>query len=138
MKTKVPNNFVNIERACCPVCGKVHTDSKDTGILIHKGLREIPDEKTVTGYALCKEHQEQVDDGFIHLVEVDESKSTLRENGNLNPEDAYRTGKLCAIKKEVALQIFDTKKLPEMVFVDGEVIDKIQSMIRPDLEDDTE
>ena len=87
------NNFVAKELAVCPVCGNTHM----TGVLIHKDMKEIKNQ--VTHEALCPEHQEMFDDGFIALVEVED---THHKGGKRVPiTEPNRTGRLVHIKKDV-------------------------------------
>lgn len=90
----IPQDYVAMERQTCPVCLKL----SDTGsILIHKRLRSI--ENPVTGWGMCPEHQAQVDDGYILLVECDGVITT-------RPEDLKRTGTVVSVKSTAYEKIF--------------------------------
>lgn len=113
----------------CEVCG-VKFESGE--ILLHKMLRDIPDNKRVTGWGICPEHQELNDKGYVHLVEADEKKSTFLENGNMSREGAYRTGRIIHMKREAASHIFNVElpaELP-MVFIDIAAFNQIAEMAK--------
>lgn len=117
-------SYVTLEQNVCPVCGKTF----DTGaILMDKRLQDRFDHHTTTGFSLCPEHQAQADDGFIFVVGCDESKSKRQPNGLIKPQDAYRTGEVCAIKKEVAAQIFNCEVGP-VNFCEPGVIDMLEKI----------
>ena len=115
-------SYVTMEQNICPVCGVTF----ETGyILMDKRLKDSFESKTITGYGLCKEHEELYSKGYIALVGIDESKS--RRSGNLYKlEDVYRTGKLIHIKS-LAFQGLFTQPPPKgpFVFCSDEVINKL-------------
>ena len=122
-------SYVTIENKICPVCGKQH--NYDCGILLDKKVRDIFEKETITGYALCEEHQKMYDDGFIALIAIDENKSGI-ENKDINRvtiENAYRTGDVFHIRKEAAVNMLN---LPEgeldreFVFIDHKIAEIIQ------------
>ena len=124
MRNGVSDDFVKIEKNICPVCGVEH----DVGIMINKRLKAIKDEHTVTGYSLCKQHKNLYENGYLALVGVDETKSTRKANGNLNFEDAYRTGSIAHIKYEVASEMFNVpiQRSQEFIFCDEQVIEMLK------------
>lgn len=121
-------SYVTMEQHKCMVCGK----DFDTGaLLLDQRLREVFDRNTVTGWGLCGEHLKLYDDGYIALIGVDESKSGPHGD-TIKPEDAYRTGRIAHVRREVWPRIFDVP-LPEKegkplpcVFVQDAVIDLLQ------------
>ena len=118
-------SHVTIEQQQCIVCGEVF----DTGsLLLDKRLRERFDHTTLTGWGMCPVHMKLYDDGYIALIECDEKYSAI-VNNRVQPEEAYRTGTVAHIRKEIFTQIFDTS-VPEqgIAFVEKAVIEKIQEL----------
>jgi len=119
-------SHVGMADKICPVSGKQWT----IGLLFDKGLKNTLERNTITGYDICPEVQEQLDKGFVALVAVDESKSSFMPNGNLNPEGAYRTGKIVYVKKEKAKEIFNIEIVNfPFVYIDEEVVKLLESSI---------
>ena len=115
---KIPDDYVQLEQKMCPVCGVIHTH--DCGILIHKKLRSIPKDKTVTGYGLCEEHDALFNDGYVALIGVNNTGTASK----LSMEHADRTGTIAHIRRSVFNDIFNSPiddDLP-LVFVDEQVI----------------
>lgn len=84
-------SHVSLERRVCLACGSPF----DTGnILLDKRLRQSMARHTVTGWGLCSEHERMFEEGFIALVECDPWRSGAPSSGNIDPEQAYRTGRL--------------------------------------------
>ena len=119
---KISDDYVKVATKQCPICLEIHSHNAE--VLIHKNLRDIPDDKTFTGEGLCKEHQDKFDEGFIGLIGV----GNQGENGYLKQEDAERTGDYILMKKEVFNEMFDTHVDPSlpMVFVEAELITSIK------------
>lgn len=82
-----------------------------------------------TGWKICDEVANQIDDGFFCLVAVDEEQSTFSDNGNLLPENAHRTGEVAYLKLNIAKQVLNVD-LPERgyTFCDQAVIEKLRKM----------
>lgn len=120
-------SHVSMEQRICLVC----CCKFDTGaILMHKRMRQTLEPHTTTGWGLCPEHKKLHEDDFVALVEVDRSKSTST-NGVIKPEDAYRTGNVAHLKREVWDGVFNTKAPPSttpVVFIEQGIIEKLQSM----------
>ena len=125
------NSYVSLEQRLCLVCGACF----DTGsLLLDKRLRASMNHYTVTGWGLCAEHQKLAEDGFIALVECDPKRSgATAANGNLKPEQAYRTGQLAHLKREVFARLFKVSITHDQVcfFVEPGVIEQLQSMVAP-------
>lgn len=122
------NNFVAMEQHICPICGITH--QHNTGILLHRKLRSIKEEDTITGTGLCEEHDKLFKEGYIALIVADESKSHVKSNGNINVSDAHRTGELAHLKRTVFDEMFDTtidENMP-MVFIDKDVFKLLQNL----------
>ena len=107
----------------CPICLTKHT--YNTEILLHKQLKDIPEDRRVTGYGLCEEHQRLADEGYIALVEA----TAPKEGNTLKQEEALRTGRIAHLKRDVFSEVFD-QEAPDldMVFVDVGVLDMLDKM----------
>lgn len=96
---------------------------------MNRQLRNIFENKyACTGFGVCPEHQKYIDDGYVICLEV---SNKPRENGEvMKPEDAYRTGNLCFIKKEAACEIFNTPIESPVVYLEIGVIERLQSIFK--------
>lgn len=122
-------SHVSMETKQCLVCAKEF----NVGVLLDRRLRDSLESKTLTGYGLCDEHNELFEDEYIALIGIDESKSTIT-NGNILPENAYRTGSVAHVKYSVLEGFFNVpinKSLP-IIFVEDAVIDKLKECIIED------
>ena len=124
-------SYVSLECQVCVVCGVAY----DTGtLLLDKRLRATLEHHTTTGWGLCTEHQRLFDEGFVALIECDPQRSgSLSETGRLKPEQAYRTGQLAHLKRDVFATVFDRKIASDQacVFVDPGIIEWLQAMVTP-------
>jgi hypothetical protein len=124
-------SYVSMEQKKCLVCCK---DFGNGTILLDRRLREKFETYTLTGWDLCPEHQKLFNDGFIALVGVDKAKSKILSNGNLNPEDAYRTGEIAHLRFEAFDRIMNVSgKDPEgkrfpVLFCEPDVIRKLEKI----------
>ncbi len=78
----------------------------------------------------CALHQKLSDDGFVALVECDPQRSGSQARGCMKPEQAYRTGRLAHLKREVFTDVFNVPiedKQP-CLFVEPGVIEQLQAM----------
>ena len=67
-------SYVTMEQHICIICGKEF----DTGaLLLDKRLRKQFDQHTTTGIGMCPEHKKLHEEGYIALVGIDVSKSTV-------------------------------------------------------------
>lgn len=120
-------SHVSREQHVCLVCGARF----DTGaILLDKRLRASMERHTATGWGLCPEHRKLSEDGFVALVECDPQRSGSQAAGRMKPEQAYRTGHLAHLKREVFVEVF---RMPindnePCVFVEPGVIEQLQAM----------
>jgi hypothetical protein len=120
-------SHVSMEQKMCPVCGKV----EDSGsILLDRRLKQSMEQHTVTGYALCKLHQKLKDEGYMFLVVCDETKSNINSN-NIKMEDAYRTGEIIQIKRDVFSKMFTVPidDVRDFVFCSTELRDKLKEVV---------
>lgn len=124
-------SHVSLEQHVCLICGVAF----DTGsILLDKRLRASMERHTATGWGLCPEHQKLSDDGFVALVECDPQRSgSPAGGGRLKPEQAYRTGRLAHLKRDVFAEVFNVPIAANQpcVFVEPGVIEQLQSMVSP-------
>jgi len=121
-------SHVSLEQNVCVVCGNVF----DTGsILLDRRLRNSMEHHTVTGWGLCPEHQKRFDEGYVALVECDPERSGVSdETTAVKPEQAFRTGRLVHLKRNVFDKVFNVsiKADQTCVFIDPGVFEKLQSM----------
>lgn len=117
-------SYVSMETKQCLVCAKEF----NVGVLLDRRLSNSLESKTLTGYGLCDEHSKLFEDGYIALIGIDESKSTVETNGSILPHNAYRTGNVIHVKYSVLEGFFNVpinKSLP-LIFVEDAVIDKLK------------
>ena len=124
-------SYVSLEQRVCVVCATPF----DTGsILLDRRLRASMEHHTTTGWGLCPEHERLRSEGFVALVECDPQRSGARSgDGRLKPAQAYRTGRLAHLKREVFARVFDVAIAAEqaVVFVEPDVNEKLQAMVAP-------
>jgi hypothetical protein len=125
MASMMDKSYVTLEQHRCIICG----EDFDTGaLLLDRRLREKFDTKTVTGMGMCPEHQKLYDDGYVALIEADNTPA----GSTMRPEDANRTGMIAHVRASAWENIFDTPvpmkegKLFSMVFVEKGMIAKLQ------------
>lgn len=128
-------SFVSLEKAICPICNKEH--NFNCGIVIDEKLQPRFNRETITHIGMCEEHQKYLDNGYIYIIEIDESKSSFKNNNKntLSLEDAYKTGRYCMLKKEIAIDIFDKKDIPNIIFSNNELMDQLENMYNKTLEE---
>lgn len=119
-------SHVSLERKMCPVTGKLW----DTGtLLFEKHLGKKLEKYTTTGYAFCPEVAEKIDNGYVALIAIDESKSksrnTISKGNKVSQEDAYRTGGLMYMRKELAESMFNIK-IQDMNFIEDELFKQLE------------
>jgi hypothetical protein len=122
-------SHVSLEQHVCLVCGVAY----DTGsILLDRRLRARLEHHTTTGWGLCAEHQKLSDDGLVALVECDPQRSGS-PGDRLKPEQAYRTGRLAHVKRDVFATVFNVPIAADQacVFVEPGVIERLQTMVEP-------
>ncbi len=117
-------SHVSMEQHVCMVC----CTTFDTGaILFDRRLRDSMEAATTTGWGFCREHGRLRDEGYIALVGIDESRSRQRPDGNYDPGDVWRTGRLAHIRRTAAERLFDVR-LPDVAFCQDAVLDALQAM----------
>ena len=124
-------SHVSVEQHLCLVC----VVTFDTGnILLDRRLRASMKRHMTTGWGLCPEHQKLSDDGFVALVECDLQGNGLPAADTiLKPEQAYRTGRLAHLRREMFAQVFNVPIAADQpcVFVGPGVIEKLQTKVEP-------
>jgi hypothetical protein len=126
-------SFTSMEQKVCLVTGKTY----DSGnLLIAKNLNQKLDMRTTTGWGYCPEVQEKLDQGYVALVGADMSKSELQDNGNVSPEDAYRTGDVIYMRREAAKRILNFKDGLDMSFIDTDVVKFLEKLQKDSLEEE--
>jgi hypothetical protein len=122
-------SYASMEQKLCVVC----CETFDTGsILLDRRLQASMKRVTVTDYGLCPKDQAKFDEGYVALVEVDESKSKASPDGKLKMENAHRTGRVLHIRRK----FLNHDYAGPMMFCDKEVVDNLLAMMPPD-EDET-
>ena len=131
-KDKFAVSLVNL---ACPIClGTSEAEIVLNTKLTKKAADEVKDlhNKTVGLGKPCADCKQQLDNGFIALVEVDSSKSGLTDEdtvSTLSQENAYRTGNMAWLKRDVANQLFKAEIKTDLAFVQQGVIDSIKAMV---------
>ena len=122
-------SHVSLEQHICLVCGVAF----DTGsILLDRRLRASMKRHTTTDWGLCAEHQKLFDEGFVALIECDPRRSGApSDSDRLKPGQAYRTGRLAHLKRDVFAEMFNVPIAANQpcVFVEPDVIERLQSMV---------
>lgn len=86
------------------------------------------------GWGLCPEHQQRFTQGYIALVECDPKRSRrAKDPDRLKPEQAYRTGRVAHVKREVFARVFNVQLALHQpcVFVEPGVIERLRAMTEP-------
>lgn len=112
-------NYVGMGVHVCPVCLKEH----DEVVLIDKSLRPTLEKRNFMGWAMCAEHEERRQEGYIALIECsDDQQPTLKS--------ANRTGAFGHVRKEAWPLIFNTPA-PDtpIAFVQQGVLEQLQNMM---------
>ena len=116
-------SHVAMEQKMCLVTGKLY----DTGsILLDRRMKDTLEQPTVTGWGLCPEVQEKLDNGYVAFIGIDPEKSTIKNN-KITKEDAYRTGKILYIRRSVLPNIINIP-IPEdmqFMFIDDAALEQV-------------
>lgn len=120
-------SYVSLEQKMCLVTGKPFDTNS---LLLDKRLKDSLEKNTVTGWGISPEVREKIDAGFIALVEIDQEK-TIIKNNKILPENAYRTGVIAYLKKEVFFDIVpDAPEHLEFIFVAEDFIPGLRKLVR--------
>jgi len=124
-------SHVSLEQHLCLVCGL----GFDTGgILFDRRLRQSMERHTVTGWGLCDAHRKLFEEGFVALIECDPERSGVpADQHHMRPEQAWRTGRLAHLKREVFARVANIALAHDVpcVFVEPGVIERLQAMVGP-------
>lgn len=122
MRNIKDNNYVAIGQHICPVC----CETFDSGeILIHKHLRNIPDDKRVTDVSLCPKDKEKYDEGYAALIEV---TKVPRDRSELF---MHRTGRIAYVKRHVLkhlTNLSDKDIAKPFIFTDIEFLNYLEKL----------
>jgi len=118
-------SFTTIEQRVCRVTGKKYDTNT---LLIDKRLREKYEMYTITGWGFSPEVVEKFEEGYVALVEVDETKSSKDDKGQITPQGAYRLGRVAYIKKKVLLELVPTLKIEYMGFCGSDFLKYLASI----------
>ena len=118
-------SYVAMEQNVCPICTEIH--EHNTGILLDKRLKDIPDDKRVSGYGLCKTCDDLTEE-YIALIGVDPSESDMEDTDTtITMENAYRTGSVIHVRRSVVQDIFNIEidlELP-FIFIEEEAVQQL-------------
>jgi len=89
-------SHVSLVQKICIVTGRPFETNE---LLFDKRLEKSLDKHTIVGYGVSPEIQEKFDEGYMALVEIDETRSIVKDNVS-GLEDVYRTGRFAFVKKE--------------------------------------
>lgn len=124
-------SYVSLEQHLCVVCATPF----DTGsILLDRRLHASMRRHTTTGWGLCPEHLRLHSEGFVALVECDPQRSGAPSgDGQMKPEQAYRTGLLAHLRREAFTGVFNVAITADqpVVFVEPGVIEQLQARVAP-------
>lgn len=84
----------------CPICGAKHNEV----VLLDKSLRNTLNPTQTIGISECPECVAKINDDYVALVAIDESRSTAP----YKPATAHRTGNVVWIKRIAWSTIFNT------------------------------
>lgn len=108
---------VSSETKTCPVCGvEFETDSSAT-----------------SGYKLCQLHQQQFEEGYLHLVVANPKD---KNSSLIKIEEACCTGEIITVKRDVLAKVINKNIDPNLpfVYIEPEAAQLIKEMagITPD------
>ena len=112
-------SHVGMGQMVCPIC--MH--ESDNVVLLDKRLKNTLKPIQFAGWKPCKEHQEQLDDDFVALIET-------TTNAPKELTDKGRTGKYAMIKSHAFESIFSQKATNKIVFVEVGVLQKLEEMVQ--------
>lgn len=122
------NLEVALTKNICPACAsQIDGDIVMNTLLTPRAAKQVKElHGKATGWKFCPECQAAKDAGAVFLVEIDPDKSKINEDGKINLEGAYRTGRIWGITRDAFCRIFDAQEAQDdIVFIDKDVADKI-------------
>lgn len=110
-------SYVGMGHDSCPICGVEHNEV----VLINKRLRDTLERRQVVGISICPECTAKINDDYVALVSIDESKS----NAPYTPMSAYRTGNVLWIKRDAWGKVFSEPAPRAFGYCDDDVIEML-------------
>jgi hypothetical protein len=131
-------SYVGMAYRVCPITG----EEWETGeILMDRAMRDTFEKKTIVGYGFAPSVQEQIDKGYVALVEIDTEKSekpgfSLKRRGaKLGINDAYKTGRVAYMRNTIAQDMLGIPIGTEMGYIDIETFNYLEKL-KQEVEDD--
>lgn len=131
MKKVIPDSDITIGESMATTYGAV----KDARCLacgvsysLSKILLQDPCAPSAVIIGLCAKHQYDVDNGYVHLIGVDQGSPKM-PNGRIDPHQVMRTGSGAQLTVNTYLRIFE-QEVPELgvVFVNEAVLLKLKDL----------
>jgi hypothetical protein len=111
-------SHVSLGQHVCPVCLSVHDSGE---VLLDRRLQNSLEQRTITDWGMCPEHQKLKDDGFVALVELAEAPAR-----GAHPLHTPRTGRIAHIRESA--WPFNIPVPPgKVVVVEVGVIDRLRA-----------
>ena len=128
-------SYVSLSQKVCLICGEEFAD----GVLLHKQLRETLEPVTFNGYGFCAEHQAEIDQGNVFLIEVSNPSNGAEK---MSLMAAQRTGRVLTVAREVLKHIlkqgFITDDSPPFMLAEASLINELIALFnQAPTEDDT-
>lgn len=120
-------SHVGMGYSICPVCGIKHNDI----ILLDTRLKNTLEFNNFLGWKICVPHQEQIDNGYVHLIVCKNKNQT----SFIKLEDADRTGEIISIKKNVLKDLIN-RDHSNFIFIDEEFRDALINLKERDESND--
>ena len=113
-------SYVSIAQKVCIVTGNLY-DTKE--ILIDKRMQNSMEHKTTVGMGISPEVEELFAKGYVALIEIDPAKSGRDNDKKLSPKDAYRTGNIAYLKRNVLKELFTVplEDSQNIVYIDEKI-----------------
>ena len=131
MKKVIPDSDITIGESMATTYGAV----KDARCLacgvsysLSKILLQDPCAPSAVIIGLCAKHQRDVDNGFVHMIGVDQGSPKM-PNGRVDPHQVIRTGSGAKVTAHMYMWIFE-QKVPELgvIFVNEAVLLKLKDL----------
>ena len=110
-------SYVSIAQEVCFVTGNLYDSGE---ILIDKRMENSMEHKTTVGMGICPEVRELFAKGYVALIEIDLAKSGRGNDKKLSLKDAYRTGNIAYLKRDVLKELFTVplEDSQDIVYID--------------------
>ena len=110
-------SYVSIAQEVCFVTGNLYDSGE---ILIDKRMENSMEHKTTVGMGICPEVKEFFAKGYVALIEIDLAKSGRGNDKKLSLKDAYRTGNIAYLKRDVLKELFTVplEDSQDIVYID--------------------